>query len=217
MAQRAIIWDMDGVLVDTGEPHYITWRDALAEEGIEYSREDFQATFGMNNHGVLTYVLGEEPDPEFAERLIEKKETEFREIIRQGIEPLPGVIDWLTRFREWGYRQAVASSAPQENIDVQVDGLDIRKYFDAIVSGAGLPPKPNPDVFLQAASEVGVSPENCVVIEDAVAGVGGAKAAGMACIAVMTTNPREKLSEADLILNDLTELSEEAFKALAAS
>ncbi len=217
MAQLAVIWDMDGVLVDTGEPHYITWRDTLADEGIEYSREQFRATFGMNNHGVLTYVLGEHPDPEFAERLIEKKETEFREIMRQGIEPLPGVVDWLTRFKEWGYKLAVASSAPQANIDVQVDGLGIREYFDAIVSGAGLPPKPNPDVFLQAASEVGVSPENCVVIEDAVAGVGGAKAAGMACIAVMTTNPREKLAAADLILNDLTELSEEAFKALAAS
>ena len=217
MAQRAIIWDMDGVLVDTGEPHYITWRDTLADVGIEYSREDFRATCGMNNHGVLTYVLGEKPDPEFAERLIEKKETEFREIMRRGIEPLPGVVDWRTRFREWGYKQAVASSAPQANIDVQMEALGIREYFDAIVSGAGLPPKPNPDVFLQAAPEVGVPPENCVVIEDAVAGVGGAKAAGMTCIAVMTTNPREKLAAANLILKDLTELSEEAFKALAAS
>jgi len=214
MAQRAVIWDMDGVLADTGEPHYITWRDALADEGIEYTREQFRATFGMNNHGVLAYVLGKKPDPAFAERLIEKKEAEFREIMRRGIEPLPGVVDWLTRFREWGYKQAVASSAPQANIDVQMDGLGIRDYFDAIVSGAGLPPKPNPDVFLRAASEVSVSPEDCVVIEDAVAGIGGAKAAGMACIAVMTTHPREELTEADLVLKDLTELSEGAFKSL---
>ena len=165
----------------------------------------------MNNFGVLEYVFGRMPDHDLAVPLIEKKEELFREIIRQGVEPLPGIVDWLARFQQWGVKQAVASSAPWANIDVQIDGIGVRAYFDAIVSGADLPPKPNPDVFLKAASELGVPPENCVVFEDAVAGLGGAVAAGMKCITVTTTNPPEKLAAANLIYRNLAEMTEEAF------
>ncbi len=207
----AVIWDMDGVLIDSGEPHFITWRETLAEIGVEYTREDFQHTFGMNNHAVLEYVLGEKPDPEQAEILIEKKEQAFVEIIHQGVEPLPGIVDWLSRLKDWGVRQAVASSAPWGNIDAELDGADLRRFFDAIVSGADLPPKPNPDVFLKAAAELGVPPERCVVVEDSLAGLGGALAAGMICIAVTTTHPAEELKKANRIYPDLSAMSEEEF------
>jgi HAD superfamily hydrolase (TIGR01509 family) len=210
-SQYAVLWDLDGTMIDTGEPHYITWRDTLAEIGIAYTREDFQKTFGMNNSGVMEYVFGEKPDHDLGVSLASKKEELFREIIRKGVEPLPGIMDWLTRFQQWGLKQAVASSAPWANIDVQIDGIGVRPYFDVIVSGAELPPKPNPDVFLKAASELGVLPENCVVFEDAVAGLRGAVAAGMKCITVTTTNPPEKLTAANLVYKNLAEMTEEAF------
>lgn len=210
-AYYAVIWDMDGVLIDTGEPHYITWRDTLAEIGVEYTREDFQATFGMNNQAVLEYVLGEKPDPDLAGTLIEKKERAFVEIVHQGVEPLPGIVDWLSRLKSWGVKQAVASSAPWGNIDAELDGADLRRFFDAFVSGADLPPKPNPDVFLKAAAELGVPPERCVVIEDSLAGLGGALAAGMKCIAVTTTHPAKELQKASRIYPDLSAMSVEAF------
>ncbi|MFN2144233.1 MAG: HAD family hydrolase [Anaerolineales bacterium] len=207
----AVIWDMDGVLIDSGEPHFITWRDTLAEIGVEYTWEHFQHTFGMNNHAVLEYVLGEKPDPVQAEILIEKKEQEFVEIIRQGVEPLPGIVDWLSRLKDWGVKLAVASSAPWGNIDAELDGADLRRFFDTIVSGAELPPKPNPDVFLKAAADLGVLPEHCVVVEDSLAGLGGALAAGMKCIAVTTTHPAEELKNASRIYPNLAAMSEEEF------
>jgi beta-phosphoglucomutase len=213
-SKYAVLWDMDGVLIDTGEPHYITWRDTLAEIGKSYTREDFQITFGMNNFGVLEYVFGEKPDHDYAVSLMEKKEMLFREIIRQGVEPLLGIVDWLARFQQWGVKQAVASSAPWANIDVQLDGTNLRTYFNTVVSGAELPPKPNPDVFLKAAAELDVLPAQCVVIEDSVAGLGGALAAGMKCITVTTTNSPEELAAADLIFENLTEMTTEDFLGL---
>lgn len=209
--QYAVLWDMDGVLVDTGEPHYITWRDTLAEIGCSYSRQDFESTFGMNNFGVLEYVFGEKPEHDFAVSLMEKKEEVFREIIGQGIEPLPGIVDWLTRFQRWGVKQAVASSAPWANIDAVLDGTSISHFFDVVVSGADLPHKPNPDVFLKAASDLGVPPENCVVVEDSVVGLGGALSAGMKCIVVTTTHSAAELTAANLIFENLTHLTETAF------
>ncbi|MBN2045893.1 MAG: HAD-IA family hydrolase [Anaerolineales bacterium] len=213
-AKFAVLWDMDGTLVDTGEPHYITWRDTLAEIGVPYTRQDFAATFGMNNFGVLEVVFGKKPDHELANSLIEKKEELFREMIFQGLEPLPGIMDWLNRFRQWGVKQAIASSAPCANIDAELDVTGIRPYFDIVISGADLPHKPNPDIFLKAATELGVPPERCVVVEDSVAGLGGALAAGMKCIAVTTTHPPEELTAANLIFNDLTQMDEKAFLRL---
>ncbi|HAY85200.1 MAG TPA: beta-phosphoglucomutase [Chloroflexi bacterium] len=210
----AVLWDMDGVLVDTGHAHFVTWRDTLAEIGKTYTQDDFRATFGMNNAGVLRYVFGEEPDPNFSREVGDKKEILFRQLIKAGVNPLPGVQDWLGWFRKQGLKQAIASSAPRENIDALVDGLKIRAYFDAIVSGADLPPKPNPHVFLHAAYQIGMPPERCLVIEDSVAGVGGARRAGMKCIAVTTTNSAGQLRQAHLVLTDLTELNEEHLAAL---
>ena len=111
-------------------------------------------------------------------------------------------------------KQAIASSAPPKNIEVLVQELQIGKYFDAIVSGYDIPGKPDPAVFLKAAQQVEVLPENCVVIEDAVAGVEGAKNAGMKCIAVTTTNVAEALSKADLIFDSLVDFKKDSLLEL---
>ncbi len=121
---------------------------------------------------------------------------------------------WLQRLQEAGARQAVASSAPMANITALIDELGLRPYFNAIVPGADLPGKPEPVLFLKAAQALGLQPEDCVVIEDAIAGVAAAKRAGMKCIAVMTTNPAEALSAADLIVEGLDALPEDVFRRL---
>lgn len=210
----AILWDMDGVLVDTGQAHFAAWRETLAQHGKLFNHEDFKATFGMNNTSILKYMYGDGLDPEFVREVGESKEVMFREMVKTGVNPLPGVLDWLEWFRSHGRKQAVASSAPWENIDALVDSLGFRPYFDAIVSGADLPGKPRPDVFLKAARLVGIPPNDCLVIEDAVPGVQAARNAGMKCIAVTTTNPAEGLQQADLVLLDLTELTEQQLVAL---
>lgn len=203
----AVLWDMDGVLVDTGDLHYLTWKQALAEVDFDFTREEFTSTFGRNNENIMKILFGEDVDPEFSVRVSERKEALFRQMLSGRVTLLPAVRDWLGKFQGWGMRQAVASSAPAENITALVDEFDLQPYFRAMVSGTGMPGKPHPDVFLKSAQELGAPPERCVVIEDAVHGVEGARAAGMKCIAVTTTNSAEALSQADLVLKDLTELN----------
>ena len=210
----AIIWDLDGVIADTAEPHYVTFRAVLEEVGLEFSREQFQASFGRNNHAVLESVFGYPPEAGLAERMIEKKENAFCEMVRQSTSMLPGVAEWLAQFRAWGMKQAIASSSPRGNIDALVDGLGIRHYFDALVSGASLPPKPDPEVFLEAARRVGVPPARCTVIEDSIAGVDGAARAGMGCVAVETTHKADRLSQASLVVPTLAELDPDTFAHL---
>lgn len=206
MTIRGVLWDMDGVLVDTGEFHYQAWTNTLALHNIPFSREFFRETFGMNNWGILNKLLGHEPDQALYETISHQKEEMFRQVIHGNAKPLPGVLEVLRFLKSRNIRQAIASSAPPENIDVLVDDLGLRNSFDAIVSGYKLPGKPAPDVFLASAQAIGVLSQDCMVIEDAVAGVEGAKRAGMLCLAVTNTNSAEKLQMADYVVDSLLQL-----------
>jgi beta-phosphoglucomutase family hydrolase len=201
--QVGVIWDMDGVLVDTGELHYQSWRRVFEDLKTEFSRDQFRATFGMNNAGILEEILGYKPEFHFVEKVSQQKEGQFRRSVQGRVTPLPGVLEWLRQLKDMGFHQSIASSAPQANIDVLVDELQIRDFFEVMVSGYDMPGKPNPDVFLRAADLMGVPAKNCIVIEDAIAGVRAARSAGMRCIAVTTTNPAHLLSEADIVLEGL--------------
>jgi len=208
---KAVLWDMDGVLVDSGELHYQAWLKTLTALSIPFDREKFQQTFGMNNQGILTTLLGKPPDAGFLEMVSNRKENLFRQLIHGHLHLLPGALEWLMQLSEKGVLQAVASSAPQENIEVTVDELEIRQYFSALVSGYSLPGKPDPAVFLEAARRLGVEPKQCIVVEDAVAGITAARNAGMKCMAVTTTHPRSSLSAADVVVDSLEELTLGAF------
>jgi beta-phosphoglucomutase len=209
--KRAVLWDMDGVLVDTGELHYQSWLDPLAGLSIVFDRDTFKKTFGMNNAGILTILLEKPPAKEILERVSNLKESRFRELLRGHLQLLPGALQWLHRLWEKGTLQAIASSAPDENIAAIVDEAGIRQYFSALISAYSMPSKPDPAVFLEAAGQLGVEPRQCTVVEDAIAGVTAAKKAGMKCIAVCTTNPRSSLSAADIVVDDLEELTLDAF------
>ena len=210
----AVLWDMDGVLVDSGDFHYAAWVQTLAREGLPYTREQFNAMFGMDNRGVLTTLLGHEPEAAWLAQVSDEKEAAFREAIVGKAEPLPGVVTWLARLKAAGVRQAVASSAPPANIDLLIDSLKLRPYFDAVVSTWGMRGKPDPGVFLEAARRAGVAPEHCLVVEDAIAGVQAAKRAGMACLAVTNTNTHAALAEADLVVDSLEMMGEEDWDKL---
>ena len=214
MKQYAILWDMDGVLADSTRLHYLSWVKTFEKRGIEISYEMFTRTFGRNNRAVLTDFLGRPPGEEELEEIAEEKEVWFREHIPGNMDLLPGVMDWLQRFQAWNFKQAVASSAPQENIELQVDSLNIRPFFGGLVSAAKLPGKPDPAVFLEAARRLEIAPADCVVMEDAPAGVQGAKNGGMRCVAVLTTQTASALQGADLIVNRLTDLTQTQVRAL---
>lgn len=216
MILQGVVWDMDGVLVDTGEYHYQSWVATFKNYDIPFSWELFRNTFGMNNTGVLTTVLGRSPDPEYLEEIASRKEAAFRQIVSGKILAMPGVITWLSQLQAWGFRQAVASSAPMANIEVVLEETRLKRYFNTWQTGVDLPGKPSPALFLKAAEVIGVRPANCVVMEDAVVGVQAAKSAGMRCIAVLTTNPADALSQADVITQDLDRLPVEMVRKLLA-
>ena len=213
-ALQAVLWDMDGVIVDTYEGHYLSWKQTLDEVGQPYDEETFRRTFGMNNRLILATVFSRELDEDFIQKVSERKEVLFHEDIKGKVKALPGVLDWLERLEKMGLKQAVASSAPQANIDALLDELDIRAHFQAEVAGSALKGKPDPAVFLLAAEKLGVDPVNCLVIEDSIAGVEAAKRAGCKCLAVLTTNQAGDLAKADQIVKDLSMFTEEMLKSL---
>ena len=206
-ALKGVIWDMDGVLVDTGEVHFQSWMVTLADFEIPFTREIFINTFGMNNEGILKLLRGEDFDPKIIAEISERKEASFRRAIHGRLKTMPGVLTLLEAIRDEDIPQAIGSSAPQKNIDAVVEELGLNNYFKSLISAAEMPGKPNPAVFLTAAQKINAPAAQCVVIEDAITGVEAARQAGMKCIAVTTTNTASSLQAAHMVVDQLDELS----------
>jgi beta-phosphoglucomutase len=201
---KAVIWDMDGVIADTSLYHRQAWQQALLKKGINYTEEDFQKGFGQRNEEIIKSILGEETSQDEIKEITVDKEESFRSLVKPNIKSLPGVIELLKTLAGHEIKQALASSTPMENLILLTGELGIKGYFQVIVSAEDVSiGKPDPQVFLLAAKRLGVEPENCIVIEDAVTGIAAAKKAGMTCLAVTNTNPGTKLTEADLIVDSL--------------
>ncbi len=207
---RAVLWDLDGTLVDSMEYHWSSWHDAMKEDGAAVTRDQFLATFGHRNDEILSQWLGPEATADQIQRIASRKEVLFRKFIRQGgLAPLPGASQWLEKLATEGWRQAIASSAPRENIDTILEVAGLTDEFQAIVSGYDVTiGKPDPQVFLLAASRVHVPSSQCIVVEDAAAGIEGARRAGMRSIGVCP-----HLS-ADMVVSSLTNLLPGAFEDL---
>src|SRR5258706_13166069 len=174
---RAVIWDLDGVIIDSADEHRRAWQRLAHEEGVSFTDADFWDTFGKRNDDILAAKWGP-LTPDEAHTLADRKEEYYRELIRVTAAPLPGAMELMGGLHEAGFPQALASSAPVENIRQISDILGLEHYLSALVSGETVPRgKPAPDIFLAAAKALGIAPANCLVIEDAVAGVGAASSA----------------------------------------
>ncbi len=203
---KGILWDLDGVIADTQTYHLEALRQAMTAYGFQASEEIVQRMFGTTTLKILAAILEDHNDPALLEEMKDAHSRFFCESIAGHVEIFPGVEDCLKMFAGKGLRQAIASSSTMEIIDGIVDELGLRVYFQAIVSGADLPPKPDPAVFRKAAGALGLSPQECVVIEDSPMGIESAHAAGARCIAVGTSRPLEALSAAEVRVGRLDEL-----------
>jgi beta-phosphoglucomutase family hydrolase len=205
---KAVIWDMDGVIADTAPYHFEAWQGVFQKRGVSFTEEDFRRNFGQRNDTIIRNVLGEGLSLSEIDTIAGEKEENFRQRVMQHLKPLPGAIELIKSLKEYGFKLALASSAPSKNIQLVTQGLGINNCFHAIVSGREVKEgKPSPQGFLLAAKRLGVAPQNCIIIEDAVAGVSAAKRAGMHCLAVTNTHPRVSLMEADLIVDTLDTVS----------
>jgi len=201
---RAVIFDMDGVLVDTARPHYESWVAVARRRGVEITWEQFHDTFGQPNHQIIPRLFGPGLSADEVHEIDERKEAAFRDIFRHSVRPLPGVVELVRGLHEEGWRLAVGSSAPPENIELVLEALGLAGCFGAVVCARDVERgKPAPDVFLKAAQAVGVEPSRCLVIEDAPAGIQAAHAAGMKCLALTTSHPATALREADRVVTNL--------------
>ncbi len=209
----AVLWDMDGTLIDSKAFHWIAWRDTLAAEGISITRQQFLDSFGQRNDAIVPRWLGAASTAERVERISNAKEELYRELVRsRSMAPLPGVASWLHRLHEQGWLQAVASSAPRANIDAVLEALKAEHYFQAIISAEDVSKgKPDPEVYLLAASRLGVLPAKCIVVEDAAAGIEGARSAGMRSIGIYSNG---KELDADVVVQSLDQLAPDAFDRL---
>jgi len=208
----AVLWDLDGTLIDSEQYHWLAWRDTMAAEDVPLTYPQFLKTFGLRNDAIIPQWIPGATNEQI-DRIANTKEQLYRRLVREGgLAPLPGAAEWTERLAHDGWRQAIASSAPRENIVAVLAVIGLGAVFQAVVSAEDVTlGKPDPQVFLTAASRLGSTPARSIVVEDAGAGVEAARRAGMPSIGVSRKGPP---LPADLAVASLADLPPDAFSRL---
>ncbi|CAA9223063.1 MAG: hypothetical protein AVDCRST_MAG56-549 [uncultured Cytophagales bacterium] len=208
-APFAVIFDMDGVVVDNIPYHFDAWRQFAARYGLALSDDELtRYVNGRVAKEVLEYLFKKELTAEEVHRYTEEKEDVYRDLYRPHLKPTAGLLPFLEMLRTGGIPTAVATSAPYSNIDFTLGGTGTRPYFREIVDARHVKRgKPDPEIYLQAADRLGMAPPRCIVIEDALLGVQAGLGAGMKVIGITTTHTPAELSNTHLVITDFRELS----------
>lgn len=199
--KRAFIFDMDGTLVDNMQVHTEAWGKLLGENNIEMNAHDFLVkTAGKTNREIMPLVFGALSDERLAE-LADRKESLYRETFLPVRRAVEGVVEFLEAAQNLKIKMAVATAAPVANMEFILDGLDLRKYFQAVTTAADIQNgKPDPEIFLKSAEKLGVQAKNCLVFEDAIGGFEAAHRAGMHSIGIATVNSIEDILKLDSVV-----------------
>ena len=204
----AVVFDFDGLILDTEMPSYMSWREVFHRFGVELEEVEHAHTIGA--HFDRVDLLRQRANVELPsdDELRELKQRRHVELLTET-EVLPGVVAWLDEATALGLPVAIASSSPSNWIYGHLDDLGLRKRFEHVICcEAGMPPKPAPDCYVAACDALGVSPVNALAVEDSRNGVAAAKAAGLRCVAVPNALTRHlDLSAADLELTSLADMS----------
>jgi beta-phosphoglucomutase len=212
---KAVIWDLDGTLIDSSAYHWEAWQTVMTSENFSLTYEDFVADFGKRNDEILRGRLGSDLSESDISRLSLLKEEKYRQMIAsKGLTLSPGALYWLARLKKDGWKQALGTSAPRGNIDAVFSALDVEQYFQVVMSSEEVSKgKPAPDIFLAAAEKLEVEPAHCIVIEDAPAGVEAARQAGMQSVGVLSTHDE---LDSDWVFQRLDQIPENFFQMRAA-
>lgn len=211
---RAVIFDMDGVLVDSYQPHWLSWSQTCAERGVSITPEQFAELFG-SSFGAFVEALSHRPfSVDELQRWDEEKEARYRAIIEADFPAMPGATALLRELHAEGFRLGVASAGPRANVDCLRRCLPGAELLAATISANDTRrTKPDPEPFLACASLLGVPPEDCVVVEDSVHGLIGAHAAGMHSVGLVGTATEAELRRhADLVVQSLCDLNARRFR-----
>jgi len=215
--QYAVIFDVDGVLVDSSRAHFLSWQRLGEETGLRMTEEQFWQTFGRTSREIIAELWSDRQFTEEQIRQIDvRKEALYREILAEDFPAMEGAADLIKALRSAGVALAVGSSGPPENVALVLEKLGVTSLFDAVITGRDVTRgKPDPQVFLLAAERMRVEPSRCAVIEDSPAGIAAAKIAGMTSIALQSSpHVAEVGREAALCVATLRALSPERIAAL---
>jgi beta-phosphoglucomutase family hydrolase len=216
---KGVIFDWDGVVIDSSAQHEKSWELLAGEIQKPLPPGHFKASFGKKNQEIIPGLLRWSEDPEEIRSLSERKEELYRELVReQGVAVLPGARELLVALQDASIPRSVGSSTPRSNLDAIFAVTGLGELFTAVVSANDVTNgKPAPDVFLLAARRLGLASGDCIVIEDAHVGIEAARRAGMKVLAVATTNPLEELDLADAAVPSLAEVTPEFLSKVWAS
>ena len=214
---EAVIFDMDGVLIDSEPFHLVVNEKIFVNLGINLNEDEYQSFIGTTHKDMWTTIKNRYNLPQSVPELVNMQVSGNIDYIKkEEIEEINGITDLLTKIAHENIKIGIASSSPTEVIELVINKLGISHYFSAIVGGEEIKNgKPKPDIFIKAARNLKVSPTNCIVIEDSKNGVRAAKSAGMKCIGFKNPNSgNQDLEKADLIIKDYNALSVKTLRNL---
>lgn len=213
MGQRAVLFDMDGVVIDNLPYHVDAWLLYCERHGIPLTREIFYKDLnGLNSKDTFEWLLKREFTREEINAFEEEKEEIYRGFYRPFLSPAPGLMDFLALLKVNGIKTALGTSAGPGNIDFILDGLGIRAQFDAVIGGAEVTKgKPDPEIYLRAAGLIQVSQEDCWVIEDSLQGIEAGLSAGMKVVGMTTSHSSEELSHTHITSPNFVDLFQKMF------
>jgi beta-phosphoglucomutase family hydrolase len=209
MFPEAVIFDLDGTLINNNSYHIEAWKVFYNKIGKPFSKEEYTKNInGRINRDIFNYIFNTTLSPDLIEEYSNEKEALYRELYKPHIKPINGLIDLLDELEKEKIPKAIATSGLAPNINFMFEHVPIKKYYAGVIDASQITKgKPHPEIFLKAADAVNANPQNCVAFEDSVAGIRSAKAAGMKVVALTTTHTAEDVHEADLIIKDYTEIS----------
>jgi beta-phosphoglucomutase len=207
-AQLGVIFDVDGVLLDSYQMHFQCWMSLAAEDGIVITESEFRSLFGRRGQEIARQVWGPELSEQHIVSIHRRKQALYRESLQRNLPAMDGAVQLIDKLVEAGWVLAVGSSAPYANVEMTLEGLGRKQAFSAIVTGSDVTQgKPDPRVFLLAAQRMSLEPSHCAVIEDAPAGIAAAVAGGMTAIALLGTARADRFPQAHLVVDSLHQLS----------
>jgi beta-phosphoglucomutase len=202
---KAVIFDMDGVIVDNNAYHKKAWQQFCGAFRITLDEGVWEQIYGRNNHDTLNILFHGKLNDQQINAYAEEKETMYRNLYAQHIEPVSGFLPFIDSVKKSGLRIALASSSGRENIDFIIDRLSVRNYFDVITDPESIRNgKPHPEIYLKTADLLKLRPDECVVFEDSLSGIESAHRAGMKVIGITTTHAGEEMRNTEFVMPDFS-------------
>ena len=212
----AVIFDMDGVICHTNPYHSLAFREFFSTRNLAPKDEEFaQHMFGKSNSYILSHFLKRKIEGEELLQLEQEKEGLFRKIYEPNVEPISGLVEFINNLKNNGAKLGVATSAPYANLELILNKVPIREILGSIMASEDVKKhKPDPEVYLTSAKNLGISPYQCIVFEDSFSGVSAALNAGMKVVGVLTSHTKEELPPCNLYIDDYKDLSYDTISRL---